>query len=174
MFADRVEIIRQSAVEDSQVILTQGRTIVTSNPRYTVDFVPVPGNGILVKFTIANVTDEDEGMYICQARVHTDKGWEIQGNDSVNIRVLRALDDLLLKFDNNTAISKNVIDPIEVNSGVHTVICIAEGSNPAPTVNLYLNGSEVQIIHTMIDKWRPNLPRSARQLVEKYSLNLCI
>lgn len=53
------------------------------------------------------------------------------------------LEGLHLKFGTFDPISKDLIDPVEIDSGVYTVECIAEGSNPAPTVKLYLHNTEI-------------------------------
>uniref|UniRef100_A0A0B7A7I6 Immunoglobulin V-set domain-containing protein n=1 Tax=Arion vulgaris TaxID=1028688 RepID=A0A0B7A7I6_9EUPU len=77
-----VEIIRKSALDDSEVILTQGAKRQEAEPAfYNVSVIPGE-NTISVEFIIVKVRDLDEGSLICRARPFDEKPDSEKGEDN--------------------------------------------------------------------------------------------
>jgi hypothetical protein len=149
-----VEIVRTTAISGQVAILTQLAKRIEAEPAfYNVSIENQNDKTVRVVFDIIRVRDIDEGTLTCRVRPNEDNPNDPKAEDSVKIVVKRPLDVLYLKFDDLEDIFHSMVDPIEVDSGEHTVQCSAEGSNPAPaSVNLYLHGDKVTNVVSKTDQ----------------------
>jgi hypothetical protein len=137
---------------DEEVILFKApNEIVLTAAHFNVSLDQVYGNGIQLNLTTRNVTDHFDGRLICRVNTTPENVGQIK-EDHLDIEILRPLDTFRLYLDDAGPITESTTDPVELDSGNHTVACVAEGSNPAPSVTLYLDDEEVPDVETKSDK----------------------
>ncbi|BFY98024.1 hypothetical protein BsWGS_01064 [Bradybaena similaris] len=148
-----VEIVRQSVDNATEKILSRGARKVAAEPPdyYSVMISENPGIGIKIKFEFLKVRVQDEGRYLCRVKPNDDDT-VVLGQDSINVVVLKPVENVYLKFGNYDPISSSQTDPVEVDAGNYPVVCTAEGSNPAATVHLHVDGKPVHKQTTQTNK----------------------
>ncbi|BFY98025.1 hypothetical protein BsWGS_01066 [Bradybaena similaris] len=137
---NNIVIVRKSATEGSEYNVSEYPNNLNRDSNYKTDFNQVPENGIFITLNISKVRYIDEGKFIC--RVKDSDGSTVE--DVLDVEIKKPLNNLSLEFNGSYLISTTVHEPIEEFAGNYTVACIANGSNPAPSVYLLLNENEVR------------------------------